>query len=204
MIEAIFFDYDGVLTLDGTGSLTTNRFLSERTGIPYDQVRRAFERHNRALNLGEVDYAGIWPTVCADLGRQLPLGLLVAAFESTPVNEPMMRLARDLSGRFAVGIITDNKKERIDHLKKYQQLAEVFAPIVVSSDVGCGKEDPCLFRWALDRSGVEAGRSVFIDNTRANLVTAAALGINVVHFDDERNDVAALARTLERDFGVSP
>jgi hypothetical protein len=55
LIEAIFFDYDGVLTLDQTGSLTTNRFLSERTGIPYDEVRRAFARHNRAQNQGEVE-----------------------------------------------------------------------------------------------------------------------------------------------------
>ena len=121
-----------------------------------------------------------------------------------PVNGTMMRLARDLRGHVTVGIITDNKKERIDHLKKYQRLPEVFAPIVVSSEVGCGKDDPRLFRWALDRSGVVAGRSVFIDNSRANLATAAALGINVVHFDDEKNDVAALARTLECDFGVSP
>ena len=204
MIEAVFFDYDGVLTRDKTGSLTTNRYVSEQTGIPYDDVRRAFARHNRALNLGQVDYAAIWPTVCADLGQQLSLELLVAAFESTPVNEPMMRLARGLGGHIAVGIITDNKKERIDHLKKYQRLSEVFAPIVVSSEVACGKDDPRLFRWALDRSGVVAGRTVFVDNTRANLATAAVLGINVVHFDDETNDVAALARTLEREFGVSP
>jgi putative hydrolase of the HAD superfamily len=116
----------------------------------------------------------------------------------------MMRLARGLSRRFAVGIITDNKKERIEHLKTFQRLSDVFAPIVVSSEVGCGKDDPRLFRWALDRAAIEAGRTVFIDNTRANLVTAAAVGINVVHFDDRKNDVGELAHALDRDFGVSP
>jgi putative hydrolase of the HAD superfamily len=203
VIEAVFFDYDGVLTRDKTGSLTTNRFISEHTGIPYDDVARALARHNRELNLGLVEYAQIWPTVCADLGRQIAPDLLVRAFESSPVNEAMMRLARGYRGRFIVGIITDNKKERIDHLKRFQRLADVFSPIAVSSEVRCNKEDPGLFRWALDRAGVDAARSVFIDNTPDNLVTAAAVGMNVVHFDDSRNDVADLARRLDREFAMS-
>jgi len=32
-VKAIVFDFDGPSTLDTTGSLTTKRFLSERTGI---------------------------------------------------------------------------------------------------------------------------------------------------------------------------
>ena len=204
MIHAVFFDYDGVLTRDRTGSLTTNRFISLETGIPYDDVRRAFARHNRGLNLGEVGYADVWPTVCSDLGYELPLDLLVAAFQSTPVNEEMMRLAHDLSGRFRIGIITDNKKERIAHLRTFQRLTDLFDPIVVSSEVGCSKDDPRLFRCALDHCGIAADQSVFIDNTPGNLVTAAAVGMNVVHFDDESNDMSRLVSLLDREFGVSP
>jgi len=38
MSKAVFFDHDGVLTIDKTGSLTTNRFLSEQTGISYEAI----------------------------------------------------------------------------------------------------------------------------------------------------------------------
>jgi len=31
MIKAVLFDYDGVLTTDKTGSVTTHRYLSEKT-----------------------------------------------------------------------------------------------------------------------------------------------------------------------------
>ena len=204
MIEAIFFDYDGVLTRDRTGSLTTNRYLSEQTGIAFDTVSRALARHNRVLNEGKATYADVWPAVCTELGRDLPLGLLVGAFESTPINDAMFRLARGLKGRCSVGIITDNKKERIDCLRKYQRLADVFDPIVVSADVGCTKSDPAIFAFALACVAVRPEDALFIDNTRSNLVAPAALGMKTICFDDETNDVAGLARTLGTELGLSP
>ena len=203
MIKAVFFDYDGVLTRDKTGSLTTNRFLSEQTGLPYDAVERAFRRHNEALNEGESTYRDIWPVVCAELKRRIPFDFLIGAFASTPINDEMLRLCRDLKRRYAVGIVTDNKKERFDYLQRHQRLTEVFAPIVVSAVVGCTKAHPAIFRRALARSNVAPQESIFIDNTRGNLVVPAALGMKTVHFDDEKNDVAGLARLLRVEFGVS-
>lgn len=202
-VKAVFFDYDGVLTRDKTGSHTMNRFMSEQTGIPYETVSRAFKRHNGKLNEGEASYAEVWPAICAELERDLPLDLLVGAFESTPVNEEMFRFARELKGRYSVGIITDNKKDRIDHLRQYQRLPEVFAPIIVSAEVGCTKADPRIFQWALASLGVRPEDSVFVDNTPGNLIAASATGIKTVLFDDERNDVAGLAHVLRTEFGVS-
>jgi putative hydrolase of the HAD superfamily len=204
VVKAVFFDYDGVLTRDKTGSLTMNRFLSAQTGIAYDRVRRALQTHNRALNEGEASYADVWPAVCADLARDVPLDLVIKAFESTPLNDEMFSLARGLKDRYFVGIITDNKKERMDHLKQYHRLPEVFAPIVISAEVRCTKADSRIFELALACLRVDPEDSVFIDNTRANLVAPAALGMKTVHFDDEKNDVAGLARLLHTDYAVSP
>ena len=204
MVKAIFFDYDGVLTRDKTGSLTTNRYLSAQTGIAFDHVCRALRKHNRALNNGEARYAEVWPAVCAELEHDVPLDLIIKAFESTPMNDEMMRLARGLKGRYFVGIITDNKKERIDHLREYQRLPEVFSPIIVSAEVRCTKANPRIFELALACLCVDPADSIFIDNTRGNLVAPAALGMKTVHFDDEKNDVAGLVRVLETAYGVSP
>ena len=204
MVKGVFFDYDGVLTRDKTGSLTMNRFLSARTGIPFDRVRQALQKHNRALNEGDARYADVWPAVCAELGRDIPLDFVIKAFESTPLNDAMLGLARGLKGRYFVGIVTDNKKERIDHLKQCQRLPELFDPIVVSAEVGCTKSNPRIFEVALARVRVDPEDSIFIDNTRDNLVAAAALGMKTVYFDDEKNDVAGLARLLDVDYGVSP
>ena len=204
MIKAIFFDYDGVLTRDKTGSLTTNRFLSNHTGIPYEAVREALQPYNAELNEGRKSYSDVWPAVCAALRRALPREILIAAFESTPVNAEMLAMAHDLKARCHVGIITDNKKERIEHLRRYQRLDEVFAPIVVSAEIGCTKATTAIFEYAVGCLGVRSEACLFIDNDESNLVAPAALGMKTVYFDHDKNDVAALARYVGKQLGGAP
>lgn len=202
MIRAVFFDYDGVLTLDATGSLTTCRHLAAQAGVSIAEVQSALRPHNAALNLGQATHAQVWPEVCRALGRALPVEALQAAFESTPLRREMMALAQRIGDAgLCVGIVTDNKRDRIDHLRRFQDLDAVFDPIVVSAVVGHGKDGPEIFRLALAAARVDAAQAVFIDNTPANLVAAAAVGLHTMHFDDERGDVPALARRL-RELGV--
>lgn len=201
MIKAILFDYDGVLTTDKTGSTTTTRYLSQATGIELSIVKAAFSSHNKDLTLGKITHSDIWHELCRALGQELSISLLYKAFESTPVNEGMFSLARRLKTGHVVGIITDNKKDRIDHLKQYQRLESWFSPIVVSAEVGVDKESTEIFVYALKCAGVSAEESIFIDNNKANLVAASALGINTIFHDDEKNDINALCQTLKR-FGV--
>ena len=110
------FDFDGVLTNDKTGSFTTTRYLSQRTGIELSKVQAAFRRFNNDLTLGRTTHAVVWGEICTDLEQIVSFDLLEAAFESTPLSEPMLAIARGLRSRYSVGIVTDNKKDRIDAL----------------------------------------------------------------------------------------
>jgi len=186
-----------VLTRDKTGSLTTLRYLGEATGIAYARLREVFKAHNEAPTLGTTTHDEIWPAVCEALGCRIDKALLRRAFESTPFNAEMMRLARDLRCSCRVGIITDNKQDRIDHLRRFASLDAVFDPIVVSAEVGASKAGPLIFERALQGLGIAPGESVFIDNSEDNLVAPRRLGLHTIHFDDEANDVAALAAALQ-------
>ena len=128
-MKAIFFDFDGVLTRDKSGSLTTLRYLSDQTGIDLGQLQTAFKKFNTALNCGTVTHHDIWPDLCSVLPLQINESLLLPAFESTPINTGMVELARALRERYFVGIITDNKKDRIDHLKVHLGLSAIFDPM---------------------------------------------------------------------------
>ena len=196
MIKAIFFDYDGVLTTDKTGSQTTTRYLSQVAGIELSTVQAAFSRFNKDLTLGRTDHAQIWPELCSVLGQKLSISLLHEAFESTPMNKGMFSLARRLKEGHSVGIITDNKKDRIDCLKRHQDLASLFNPIVVSAEVGKDKASAEIFLHALRLAGVSPNETVFIDNNAANLAAPDALGIKTIFHDDEKNDLEALFRSL--------
>src|SRR4051812_36346079 len=81
-IRAVMFDFDGVLTNDKTGSLTTTRYLSQRTGIELPKLQAAFRRFNNDLTLGRTTHAAVWPDICADLGQTVGLDLLEEAFVS--------------------------------------------------------------------------------------------------------------------------
>jgi len=203
MIRFVFFDYDGVLTTDRTGSLTTCRYISAATGVPVEQVRRAFAVHQADLTLGRTTHERVWPDICARVGVPMPLGLLQEAFDSTPANVRMFDLARRVRSSCGAGIITDNKSDRMQRLRKMQGLDDLFDPIVVSADVGASKESEAIFRHALTLAGVDAAESVFIDNDEANTARARMAGMHAIDFDDRVNDVDALAAVLQREFGVA-
>lgn len=57
-----------------------------------------------------------------------------------------------------------------------------FADIIVSGREGVIKPDPAIFRLLLSRCGLEAERSVFIDDTLKNVEAARMLGFHAFHF----------------------
>ena len=202
MIRAIFFDFDGVLTTDKTGSVTTIRHLSEKAGIDQDVLWEAFAPFNDDLLYGRTSHADVWPDICKRLGKEIDIGLLSSAFESTPMNQGMLELARVLKRTCAVGIITDNKKDRIDFLKIHAGLDALFSPIVVSAECGSGKDGPAIFLHALEHVDAAPHESIFIDNNKRNLLAAAALGMRTIHFDDSKNDIQGLVVALHSEHGI--
>jgi FMN phosphatase YigB (HAD superfamily) len=200
VIKAIFFDYDGVLTTDKTGSLTTNRYLSKMAAVEYEAVRKAFSKYNQELLVGKITHREIWDAVCEAMHCKIDFSLLEQAFLSTPANGAMLALARRLKPQYALGIITDNKKDRIDCVRTSQGLDALFNPIVVSAEFGSGKDSPAVFEYALRCLDIRPEESLFIDNNPENLIAPKALGMGVILHDDEENDVGKLVTVLAEEF----
>jgi putative hydrolase of the HAD superfamily len=196
LVHAIFFDFDGVLTPDRTGTLTTCRYLAQATGIALEDLLAAFEPHRAALARGRTTRDATWPLVCEALGRDIPRELLVRAFESTPLDTAMFAFANSLGRHGRVGIITDNPKDRMDVVRGTLWLDRLFDPIVVSAEEGCAKDDPEIFRRALAKGGIPAAQGVFIDNVEENVAVARTVGMHALFFDDGKRDLTALAREL--------
>lgn len=203
MIRTVFFDFDGVLTTDSTGSLTTLRSLARQTGLAEEALWTAFAPFNHDLLSGRTTHARAWPDICIALGRSLPFECLETAFRDTPINRPMLALARTLATRRSVGIITDNKADRMDVLRRLHGLDDIFDPIVVSAEVGSGKQEPRIFEYALQRVGRRAEECLFIDNTATNLRVPAAMGMHALHFDGTRGNAEGLRDALAM-LGLTP
>jgi 2-haloacid dehalogenase len=68
-----------------------------------------------------------------------------------------------------------------------------FETVVVSGDVGIAKPDSRIFRHLLERTGVAAASTVFVDDSPANVSAATELGMMALLF----HDPPTLRRDLE-------
>jgi 2-haloacid dehalogenase len=68
-----------------------------------------------------------------------------------------------------------------------------FDGVVVSGRVRMAKPDPAIFRYLLERYGLQASDVFFIDDHEPNVVAARALGMHAHHFRDAATLRADLA-----------
>ena len=66
---AVLFDFDGVLTIDKTGSTSITNYIAQETKIPVDVVKTCYYKHNKKLLMGEITHAEMWDVFCADVGK---------------------------------------------------------------------------------------------------------------------------------------
>jgi 2-haloacid dehalogenase len=70
-----------------------------------------------------------------------------------------------------------------------------FEDIVVSGEHGVVKPDPRIYRLTIERCRLEPSRTVFIDDSPANVAAARAAGLHALHFtspEQLRADLVAL------------
>ncbi len=198
MIKAIFFDFDGVLTTDKTGSQSIVNYLSAKTGIPYDTLKPVYALFNKELLLGGLKHEDMWQAFCDRLGTDIDYTLLTDSFWNTPIDEDMITLVKQLKSHYAVGMITDNKCDRIDEIVRYHGWSTLFDAISVSAAFGSGKTDARIFNETLSALGIYPEESVFIDNTAKNLIIPEQLGMHTILFDDANRNIAQFAEQLRR------
>ncbi len=204
LINAIFFDFDGILTTDAKGSLTVSKNLCAAVpGLSQQEVLECYRQDFELLNTGQRTMREVWERICSVFKIPADDALLQEILRKAPKNEAMFALARALSPHYALGIITDNSRERMDALAAEMALGDLFHPIVVSAIEHASKCDgtTTIFDAALAGAGCKADEAIFIDNQEKNLVTPAKMGMKIYLHEDKKNDMTAL-RTALRQMGI--
>lgn len=186
MIRAIFFDLDGTLIdraplwlrcVDDFMSRhhltfpaeTRGAFLADLTGVtdsPFlDRflVARVVARMFPGLGLSA-------DAISADLAVRLP--------QFVEPDPAVLRLVRDLSGRYSTAVVT-NGSRRVQRPKLERAgLASAVGPVLISGEVGLRKPDPALFRLALRRAGVAPEDALFVgDHPYEDILGAQRAGL---------------------------
>lgn len=201
-VKAIFFDFDGVLTTDKSGSVSTAKYFSKKLGTEPEILSNIYkEKYSDAdnrIDIGNAKNSEKWQFLCEIFGADCEQSDINEAFDTTPIDNKMVEFAKRLKENFIIGIITDNGVERADYIFSKYKFNEIFDPIIVSADVKTTKAGTEIFKIAAERAGVNPDECIFIDNTPKNLVSAERLGITGIHFDDAIRDYEKLFNEVKK------
>ena len=110
--------------------------------------------------------------------------------------EPTKRLIADLKAAgYRVIILSNMSKNYIEYLRKMPVYSLVDGD-VISCEVGFVKPERAIYELLLERFGLEASETMFIDDNKVNVDAAAELGITPFHFGNPEESCNAIREML--------
>jgi len=206
--DAVLLDFGGVFTASPFGAI--ERAESEHGAAPGQLREIIFGAYHadtdhpwHRLERGEMGLGDAREAIIAlgrDAGFEIdPIRLLIEGMGDHEPREDLIELiVRIRADGVRTALVTNNVREFGDGWRQLVPVDALFDEVIDSSAEGCRKPDPDIFHLALERvGGVEAGRSVFLDDFAGNIDAARGLGIEAVLVEaDHRPAVRRLERLL--------
>jgi putative hydrolase of the HAD superfamily len=132
MVKAILFDFDGVLTIDATGSQSICNYVCKETNVDMELFKSEYKKYNNDLLYGKLAHEDIWDKVCGGIGTKISIEILKASFINTPINMDMLELVKKIKCKgYKTAMVTDNKADRIEKITEHFAFEKIFDVIVV-------------------------------------------------------------------------
>ena len=191
-IQAVIWDFGGVLTSSPFEAF--NRFEAER-GLPKDFIRQVnstnpdsnawalFERSDISLDVFDEKFA----EEAKALGGAVT-GREVVSLLSGDIRPAMVTALKRCKEHFKVGCITNNVSagkgagmaRSQDKATAVADVMALFDHVIESSKIGMRKPDPRIYEMACETLGVDANKSIYLDDLGINLKPARALGMTTI------------------------
>jgi epoxide hydrolase-like predicted phosphatase len=217
LIDAVIFDFGGVLASNGRPSDVVKRFPND----PADKVMKVMmgeygqdtDHPWHRLERGEIsmiEFREQLAPLVIEAGLQPTATSLEAPAPTTPnspnppiigfafePNTMVIELVHELkSSGFRLGVLTNNVRELRHAWWPMLDFANLFDDVVDSHEVGMRKPNRAIYELALGRLGVEAHRSAFLDDAQSNVDAASSIGIHGIWVDIDPTDAVQRVRQL--------
>jgi putative hydrolase of the HAD superfamily len=211
MIEAVFWDFGGVIT---TSPFDAFNQFEHKHHLPHNYIRTInatnpdsnawarFERNEIAIK--EFDREFEQETRSA--GHPIR-GIKVLQLLGGDLRPEMVQALRRCHQNFGTACLTNTMKigqgsdEQLTGKRaaEFEKVMEFFDHVIASSDVGVRKPDPRFYGMACEIMEVEPGQVVFLDDLGINLKPARAMGMTTIKVTDPKMAI----KELEVVLGVS-
>lgn len=185
-MTAVIFDVGGVLIdwnprhlyrklFDGDSDGAMERFLAEVCTPEWNlrqDVGRPFAEAVAELTGRFPDHADLIAAYDARWEEMVP-----GAHDET------IEIVRELKARGTpLYCLTNFSTEKFPLMRRRFDVFDLFDGIVVSAEIGMVKPDPAVYRYLVERFGLEAPSCLFVDDVEANVAAASSIGMQAVRY----------------------
>ncbi|MCZ8515376.1 HAD-IA family hydrolase [Paenibacillus filicis] len=188
------------LVLDVGGVLGTNltRFwheLAASASLSYEDLRRLYKQELRdKCWTGEISEPDFFTWACSiqsSMNESQARSLMLSCLQPLPA----YKLVPDWSKIYDLHILSNHRSEWLAPF--LAPILPYFQTVTISSEIGCAKPSPDIFKHAA--SVLPKGATVlFVDDTEHNLTAAADHGWQILLADSEGHWIHQIAATNQR------
>jgi putative hydrolase of the HAD superfamily len=197
-IEAVVFDFGGVLTLQPLDShLESIRALC---GLDRPTFELEYRRQRRDYDRGIIDSREYWSRVMDSGGKSVDSAVLRSLYEEdvaswTRVNEPVLNWAFHLQeAGMRTGILSNMPRDILERIETRFRWFDRFEVKFFSCDIGVNKPEAEIYRACLDALRLEAGKVLFLDDIPENVRGAKRAGFRTVLFRNLEDSLQEISK----------
>jgi putative hydrolase of the HAD superfamily len=180
MVKFVYFDVGGTVIKDFSGTNNWDN-LKKEIGIKDDQYERfdlLFDKHLEINTTREVDT--LKPLIEKEFGVKFGknYSLLINGFVNRfETNKSIWSVVKEIQKTSKVGLLTNMYPGMFEAIKKRKLIPDInWDEIIDSSIVALQKPDSDIYKLAQNKSGVNGGEILFVDNVQENIDTAQKFG----------------------------
>jgi putative hydrolase of the HAD superfamily len=201
-IQAVVFDYGGVLCHPPATSDIDRLALT--FGLPRDKFWRMYGRLRGPYDRGAIGAGEYWRTMAQCAGVLLTEPELKALHARdlamwSGYDNSMISLAGELrQSGIKTGILSNMLADMLEKLRAEAAWLSLFDVQVYSCELGLVKPEDEIYARLVEEMGVDASRTLFVDDFAPNVEAARRAGLQAVVFESELQVRSYLAESLSR------
>ena len=183
--KAFIFDFFGVIC-SGVGDAWLANNVSEADA---NNFKNSFFRATDIGALSERDFF----VQAGNVVKRTSVEVRAEWLNLARINVDMVEIIRELKKTHKIALCSNSPSPFIREIIARDKIAGLFDQIIISSEVGLVKPDSKIYTLALEKLAVNAHETVFVDDSKGNVIAAEQLGMKGIIF----SSVEQLKRDLK-------